>query len=106
MNIRSVTLLDAVSTSGAGAAVQLPHYAGAIDVFISASGVTAGATVQVEVQGPDGNWYPLLSSSQASITASGQHGPYHAPVGYTAVRGNITSLSDGTYTVTALVRSA
>jgi len=97
-------LLNAVTANTDGSVTQLPHNSGKLDIFVKATGVTSGATVQVQVKSPTGDWHDLLSSDQAGITADGNFGPFHCPIGYPAVRGRVTALTDGTYTVSIIAR--
>lgn len=98
------TLLSAVSADTDGPAQRLEHYDMAMDVFVSASSVTTGATVQLQAQSPNGDWHDLLSATQAAIAADGFYGPFHVPVGYPSVRGRVSGRTDGTYTATLLAR--
>jgi len=100
------TLLGAVTVDTDGAEQTLEHYdkGRGMDVFVAATGVTTGATVQIQAQSPNGDWHDLLSTDQAGITATGLSGPFHVPACYPSVRGRVSSLTDGTYTLTILVR--
>lgn len=101
---KNFTLLDAVTSTGAGSSFDCESFMDGLDIFIDASSVTTGATVNVQVQAPNGDWHDLLDSTQEAITANGNFGPYHSPVGWKNIRGNVSALTDGTYTVSVIIR--
>jgi hypothetical protein len=86
--------LTGVVATGAGSAVKAGRYP--ISVWqIVATGVTAGATVKVQGTLDETNWYDLATvvvaaNGSSSVTVDEPH---------QALRANVTSYTDGTYTV-------
>lgn len=91
------TLLDAVTATGASSSVDLRNY-NKITIHIIASSVSSGATVDIEHSLDGTNYYEVSTDSISSngvteITIEAK---------YKYVRANISSRTDGTYSVLLL----
>lgn len=95
-DILEKTLLNGVTSTGAGTAVKVKRQKGWTFVITAAS-VTTGGTVAIQAKLAD-SWVTIHSEA---ITADGdtivrdEHGHY------AEIRGNVTARTDGTYTLTA-----
>ncbi len=97
-NIRELALLEGANTASAGSAVSVENQKG-WTFLVVATGVTTGATVQIQAK-VNGEWQAI---HEEVVTASGtsdpirdEHGHYHS------LRAEITSYTDGTYDVEAV----
>jgi len=68
--------------------------------FITASGVTTGATVKIQAQTPDQTWVDIDSRV---VGGNGSQIVKDAGV-YAAIRATISSRTDGTFAVTVIAR--
>jgi hypothetical protein len=97
-DVREYTLLDAVEASGASTAVHVLQYN--IYTFqITADSITDGATLSIEASLDGDNWalyetYTLTADGTQIYTISKEKVKY--------VRANLSSYTDGTYTVLLL----
>lgn len=87
-------MLDAVTATGAGSAVDSLQY-NCFSFFINASSVTTGGTVKIQGLTPAGDWVDI---STTAITADGDT-LAQKDGAYLQVRANLTARTDGTYTV-------
>tara|TARA_S200002703_G_scaffold4693_1_gene5801 strand:+ start:3670 stop:3990 length:321 start_codon:yes stop_codon:yes gene_type:complete len=90
------TLLSAVTSTGAGTAINSQRTKGWTFVITAAS-VTTGGTVEIEAE-LNGSWITIHSEA---VTADGDTVVRDEHGHYTQLRGNVTARTDGTYTVTA-----
>jgi hypothetical protein len=88
------TLLDAVTATGAGSAVDSLQY-NCFSFFINASSVTTGGTVKIQGLTPVGDWVDI---STTTVTADGDT-LVQKNGAYLQVRANLTARTDGTYYV-------
>jgi hypothetical protein len=100
MDIKLQNLLTSVTATGAGAAFTDLHRCRDFTIYISASAVTSGATLQIESKSPRGTWHKIASyvinaNGDTLQTFSGH---------YTEIRANITARTDGSYTVDACAK--
>lgn len=96
------TTLTAVVATGAGTAVDFGAEAPVRDVryFIKATAVTTGATIKWEVSYDNVTWFVFGSSVAVGATGNTSAGITTAGVGAPRYwRANVTSYTDGTYTV-------
>jgi hypothetical protein len=93
-SLQKITLLNAVSATGAGSSFSVERSKGWTFV-VSSSSVTSGATVDVEAY-IGGGWRVI---HRETVTADGDvpirddHGHYEK------LRGNVSARTDGTYSV-------
>jgi len=96
LDIKEHTLLQAVSTTGAGTSLKANRQKGWNFIFYGFT-VTSGATIEIQAEVSNG-WVTIHTET---ITATGytiaqsEHGHYKA------LRANITAYTDGIYTVLA-----
>lgn len=92
-------LLNAVTADGTGSEVDVGLFE-KITLLVKATGVTTGATFKLQTKDPAGNWYDLWTNS---FTATGtQIQIIDTPL--IALRGDISSYTDGTYTASIISR--
>ena len=96
LDVKEVTLLSAVTATGAGDAIKTNRQKGWTYVITAAS-VTTGGTVAIQAY-LQGVWKTIHSSD---ITADGDTVIRDEYGHYAQLRGNVTARTDGTYTVTA-----
>ena len=95
-DVKEVTLLSAVTATGAGDAIKANRQKGWTFVITAAS-VTTGGTVAIQAY-LQGAWVTIHSEA---ITADGDTVIRDEYGHYAQLRGNVTARTDGTYTVTA-----
>lgn len=96
---KDATLLSAVTSTGAGSAVDTLNYS-LFTFFINASSVTSGGTVDIEAISPAGDW-AVISTNAVSAdgdTAVQKEGAF------SQLRANLSARTDGTYTVSMTAR--
>jgi hypothetical protein len=97
--LEKITLLDGATTTGAGSASNVQRSKG-WTFTIASTAVTAGATVDIEYYlSESGAWHVFHSESvtaDGSVTIRDDHGHYEK------LRANVSSRTDGTYSVYAL----
>jgi hypothetical protein len=91
----TATLLNAVSANGSGTAVDISNFS-RITFYFTASGVTSGATLAIEVLAPNATWHKIY---EKVITSSTALPPAIVEGAFSSVRATLSSRTDGTYTV-------
>ena len=91
-----VTLLNAVTTTGASASQDVSAYSKKT-FHIVATSVSSGATIEIETSNDDSNW---VSINSETIAASGTTEVAVNGYKHVYIRANATARTDGTYTVT------
>jgi hypothetical protein len=94
----SATLLNAVTATGAGSSTTATRY-GSFAFYFTATSVTSGGTVAIEVEAPDGTWHEIHREVIAANTATTAIAPFTISAPFRAVRGNVVSRTDGTFTL-------
>ncbi len=95
-SLQKITLLDGVTTAAAGSSFSVERAKG-WTYTIASSSVTTGATVDVEAY--IGSAWRVIHSE--AVTANGNVNVRDDHGHYEKIRGNVSSLSDGTYSVFA-----
>lgn len=93
-SLQKITLLNAVSATGAGSSFSVERSKGWTFV-VSSSSVTSGATVDVEAYIGSG-WRVIHSeavTADGNVVIRDDHGHYEK------LRGNVSARTDGTYSV-------
>ena len=90
----AVTTLSAVTSTGAGSAVDAGNASQSVWQITSAS-VTTGGTVLVQGSLDGTNWYTLSTTAVSTNTTTG----VVVSSTHTYLRANVSARTDGTYTV-------
>ncbi len=91
-------LLDAVTADGSGSVMTL-NGKGAVKIFIKSASVTTGANVVIYEQSPEGDWHAIHTEA---VSTDGNQDVIYLPGPFLAIRPDIESRTDGTYTVSAI----
>ena len=94
LSLQKITLLSAVSATGAGSSFSVERSKG-WTFTIASSAVTSGGTVDVEAY-IGGGWRVIHSeavTANGNVTVRDDHGHYEK------IRGNVSARTDGTYSV-------
>jgi len=94
LSLQKITLLSAVSATGAGSSFSVERSKG-WTFTIASSAVTNGGTVDVEAY-IGANWRVIHSetvTANGNVTIRDDHGHYEK------IRGNVSARTDGTYSV-------
>ena len=91
-------LLNAVTAVGASDSVDVSSY-NKLTFHIIATSVTTGATIKIQHSLDGTNWVDV---STTNVSASGNTEVAFSDVKYKYVRANVTSYTDGTFTVTMI----
>lgn len=94
----SATLLNAVTTEGAGASTSTTRY-GTFAFYFTATGVSSGGTVAIEVEAPDSTWHEIHREVITDDTDTTAIAPFTISGPFRAVRGNVVARTDGTFTL-------
>lgn len=96
-SIAERTLLDAVTTTGAGSAWNTSDME-TKTIYCVATGATSGGTLAIQTSEDGTNWITIASETVTTGTKEiAIVGLYHR-----YIRANLTARTDGTYTVTAI----
>jgi len=95
LNTSECTDLSAVTATGASTEVNAQNY-NKLTYHIVATGVSSGATIEIQHSLNGTNWVTLNTTN---ISSTGNTEVYFSDVKYKYMRANVTSYSDGTYTV-------
>ena len=95
-SLQKITLLDGVTTAAAGSSFSVERSKG-WTYTIASSSVTTGATVDVEAY--IGSAWTVIHSE--AVTANGNVNIRDDHGHYEKIRGNVSSRTDGTYSVFA-----
>ena len=95
-SLQKITLLDGVTTAAAGSSFSVERAKG-WTYTIASSSVTTGATVDVEAY--IGSAWRVIHSE--AVTANGNVNVRDDHGHYEKIRGNVSSRTDGTYSVFA-----
>lgn len=98
-DIGTATLFSAVTSTGAGATIDVNRWKEK-SVYIKATSVTSGGVVAIQTSHNGSDWVTLHSVTVSSngTTEVAISGLFHR-----FIRANLTSRTDGTYTVTMLL---
>jgi len=96
LSLQKITLLSAVSATGAGSSFSVERSKG-WTFTVASSSVTSGGTVDVEAY-IGGGWRVIHSeavTADGNVTIRDDHGHYEK------IRGNVSARTDGTYSLFA-----
>lgn len=96
LSLQKITLLSAVSATGAGSSFSVERSKG-WTFTVASSSVTTGGTVDVEAY-IGGGWRVIHSeavTADGNVTIRDDHGHYEK------IRGNVSARTDGTYNLFA-----
>jgi len=93
------TLLDAVTSTGAGSGVDALEY-NCFAFFINAASVTTGGTVKIQGLTPANDWVDI---NETTVSADGDT-LVQKDGAYLQVRANLTARTDGTFTVSMVAK--
>lgn len=97
-DVKSAILLSAVTATGIGNSYSI-QLNGDIAVTLLAASVTSGGTVKIQVQNfqDTTNWYDLQAIAATTAGTTSTAYSFNGP--FTAIRGNVTARTDGTFTL-------
>jgi len=91
------TLLNAVTATGAGAAVDVDLHNN-VTIHYIASSTTVGATIKIQGTLNGTDWFDL----DTEVIAADGVTEFNLTKKYKSIRANVTAYTDGTYTVLAI----